>query len=309
MSESPPVDTVAAHIGRTVLRLIPQLGVPPSWWVSREWSRKLAELDQTQPAENPASIEIVSHCWNYASLLVYQLSSLVLAPPQNVRVTMTVCYCEEDEETVKLLEFFGAKEVPGVTWNWMPLPREGLLRRAYGRNQVALRSTADWVWFTDCDMVFAEGCLDGLAAAVTGEAAILVYPEEERTTRMLPPDDPLLAAGKQPDQVLSVEWDQFSVARLNRATGPLQITRGDVVRQVGYCAPLPCFLTGAEHWRKTYEDSAFRWLLGTEGTRVKFPGAYRIKHVVKGRYRGGIISRFRSWIRRTRERVESPDKP
>src|SRR5690554_3399095 len=75
-------------------------------------------------------IEIVSHCWAYAHLLAYQLSSLVRYPPKEVTVTMTVFHALEDEETLSLLELFGAMEVPNVRWNWQPLTREKLFRRS-----------------------------------------------------------------------------------------------------------------------------------------------------------------------------------
>ena len=63
-------------------------------------------------------LQIVSHCWNYSRLLTYQLSSLVLHPPRKLDVTMTVFYNEEDTRTCEVLEYFGQRDVPGVTWQW-----------------------------------------------------------------------------------------------------------------------------------------------------------------------------------------------
>src|SRR5690554_6264088 len=48
------------------------------------------------------NLEIVSHCWRYANFLTYQLSSLVLFPPHEMRVTMTVYHAREDEKTAAL---------------------------------------------------------------------------------------------------------------------------------------------------------------------------------------------------------------
>lgn len=251
---------------------------------------------------SPRHIEIVSHCWNYAHLLAYQLSSLVLAPPQKCRLTMTVCYCEEDQATVALLKFFEAQEVPGVTWQWLPLRREELMRRAIGRNRAARASQADWVWFTDCDLLFHQGCLDGLAAAVADRSDPLVFPREERCTPMLKPSDELLLAAAAEPRIVDIEADRFETQSRKKATGPLQIMRGDLARRFGYCGSIRCYQTTTEHWRKTYEDRAFRWLLGTAGTPVDVPGVYRIKHVEKGRYHGsGVITQLRSSIRQAQD--------
>jgi hypothetical protein len=118
--------------------------IPARWYLS-----SLPPLDQRAAATGDLKIEIVSHCWNYSHMLVRQLSSLVLFPPARAAVTMTVFYSEEDTATVRLLETFASKEIPGVTWNWCALPKEQLFRRSIGRNQAALRTDADWVWFTD----------------------------------------------------------------------------------------------------------------------------------------------------------------
>lgn len=251
---------------------------------------------------SPLSIEIVSHCWNYSHLLAYQLSSLVLAPPEKCRVTLSVCFCPEDEGTVALLDFFKAKDVPNVTWHWIPLQREELMRRAIGRNRAARASSADWVWFTDCDLLFHEGSLDGLAEALAGKTDALVFPREERCTPMLKPSDEMLLAAAESPQVVKIDASRFDVQRRTKAIGPLQIMRGDLARQFGYCGSIRCYQTTTELWRKTYEDRAFRWLLGTHGTALDVPGVYRIKHVEKGRYHGPeVITQLRSSIRQAQD--------
>jgi hypothetical protein len=60
-------------------------------------------------------------------------------------------------------------------------------------------------------------------------------------------------------------------------------------------------------WAKTYEDSAFRWLMGTDGTGLDVPGVHRIRHVHKGRYgdNEGAAAVLRSSIRRAKDRVGS----
>ena len=56
-------------------------------------------------------LEVIVHCWagqldQYAHFLRYQLSSLLLHPPQQVEVTWTVCFSLEDSLTVDVLKAF-----------------------------------------------------------------------------------------------------------------------------------------------------------------------------------------------------------
>lgn len=280
-------------------RLAPGLRLPASWWVP-----EMKAAQKIQPESNElVTVEVVSHCWNYAHLLAYQLSSVVQHPPVDLKLTMTVCYCAEDQPTVELLEFFGKQGVPNVTWNWLPLEREELMRRAIGRNRAAKASQADWVWFTDCDLLFHEGCLTRLPAALQGRTEPLVYPQEERCTSMLASDDAMLTAATDGPRLVEIVPDRFDIQRPKKATGPLQIVRGDLARKFGYCDAIRCYQTPTDRWRKTYEDRAFRWLLGSSGTPIDVPGVYRIKHIEKGRYHGPkIVSRVRSEIRQAKDR-------
>jgi hypothetical protein len=45
------------------------------------------------------------------------------------------------------------------------------------------------------------------------------------------------------------------------------------------------YQTPASRWMKTYEDRAFRWLIGTHGTPLDIPNVCQIRHIVKGRYK------------------------
>lgn len=244
------------------------------------------------------TIEVVSHCWNYSHMLAYQLSSLVNHPPKNVHVIMTVFYCPEDEGTQALLNFIAQHHLQNVTWHWQPLPKNQLFRRAIGRNKAALATKADWVWFSDCDIIFKEGCLDSLGKALQGKNDILVFPKQERTTGLLDESDPVLLKGKKP-QLVDVPAEGFSTYSRKKATGEFQITHGDVVRATGYCANLSIYHTPSEHWCKCYEDRAFRWLLGSHGTPIEVDNVYQIRHAVKGRYKKGTLwSKIRGKIRR-----------
>ena len=283
-------------------------GLLPATWFLGDRARP-APLS---PRPAPLTVEIVSHCWNYSHLLAYQLSSLVHFPPTRLNIRMTVCWCPEDRGTAALLDFFAARAVPNVSWNWIPLARPELMRRAIGRNRAALATPADWIWFTDCDLLFHAGCLDTLADRLATCAAPLVFPAEERTTALLRPDDAVLRAAAERPALVCIDAAQFRVQRPRKATGPLQITHGEVARALGYCASLPLYQHPTDRWRKTYEDRAFRWLVGSQGVPLDIPGVYRIKHLEKGRYHGaGLTTTVRQTIRDRKDarRPSDSDSP
>lgn len=247
------------------------------------------------------NIEIVSHCWRYSNMLTYQLSSLVVNPPTKAHITMSVFYSKEDKETCDLLAYFQTLTPPNVTWNWQAIPKEKLFRRAIGRNYAAKNTKADWVWFTDCDIIFHENCIDSLSEQLQGRNDILCYPRQERATEMLSSDNPILEAGWSP-QVMDINVNEFKVFTRDRAKGEYQIAHGDVARTVGYCERVSIYQTPSDAWCKCYDDRAFRWLLGTQGTPLEVEGAYQIRHVQKGRYKArSSWSKVRSKIRRMQE--------
>ncbi len=253
-------------------------------------------------------IEIVSHCWQYAHLLAYQLSSLVNFPPAGARVRMTVFFAPEDTRTRAMLDFFGGIAVPGVAWNWQSLPRPELFRRAIGRNRIARSTAADWVWFTDCDIVFHRDCIDTLSSQLQGRQDLLCYPKFERITPMLTEDDPVLAAERDRPRIVDIDTTQFTLAENPpKAKGAYHIVHGDAARQCGYCEQVGLYQRPVSSWAKTYEDSASRWLLGTDGTGLDVPGVHRIRHVHKGRYGDSkTAAMVRGGIRRAREDLQRP---
>ncbi len=276
-------------------------------WVPAKWFEPdLPDVSERKPRTGRLSLEIVSHCWNYSHFLVYQLSSLVLFPPSRIDVTMTVFYCPEDKKTSRLLAFFEQQNIPGISWNWHPLPRQQLFRRGIGRNLAALETGADWVWFTDCDLMFRDDCLDALAELLQGRQDALLFPEEERTTDLLAEDNPMLQAGSEIPVILNIDTSTFSGRQMTRATGPLQIAHGDVCRAVGYCRSIGIYQQPSETWCKAHEDRAFRWLLRSQGRPLPIPGVYRIRHIYKGRYSGSMASnRLRTLVRILQSRLRN----
>ncbi len=183
-----------------------------------------------------------------------------------------------------------------------------LFRRAIGRNRAARSTQADWVWFTDCDIVFHRDCLDTLAAQLQGRRDVLAYPKFERITPMLEESDPVLAAERDRPRVVDIDTSQFTLAaNPPKAKGAYHIVHGDAARQCGYCEQIPVYQRPAPRWAKTYEDSAFRWLFGTDGVGLDVPGVHRIRHVHKGRYgENKAAALVRSNIRRAKESMQRP---
>jgi len=291
--------TLRDNIEEVLIR-IAMMGIVPG-----RWFMKPPDPAKIQARSGTLTIEIVSHCWQYAHLLAYQLSSLVNYPPTRARVRMTVFHAAEDVKTQALLAFFGQIDVPGVIWNWQPLPRNELFRRSIGRNRVARGTDADWVWFTDCDIVFHRDCIDTYSTLLQGSRDWLTYPIDERVTAMLAETDPVLIAERDKPRVIDIDTSQFTlIPNPPRAKGAYQIVHGDVARQCGYCEELGVFQRPAARWAKTYEDSAFRWLLGTPGVGLDVPGVYRIRHVQKGRYGDSKTAAFvRGNIRRAKASI------
>lgn len=277
-------------------------------WVPARWFLPhLPKPEERAARTGRLHVEIVSHCWNYAHFLAYQLSSLVNHPPRDLDVTMTVYYSDVDDRTVAMLDFFAKQKVPGLTWNWRAVAPPVLFRRAIGRNHAALNSTADWVWFTDCDLMFRNRCLDTLATVLQGRRDALVFPRTENVTGLLPDDHPLFATKLETPRLVEVDESDFFESSRGRATGPLQIAHGDVCRACGYCNSLNYYQKPSATWRKAREDRAFRWLLRSQGVPLDIPGVYRLRHVSKGRYTGrkfdsGVRTLVRKFASRPRER-------
>lgn len=252
------------------------------------------------------SIEIVSHCWGYSHLQEYQLSSLVLKPPRHVDIIMTVYFSREDTKTLQMLEFFSTLSLPGISWQFRALPKEYLFRRSIGRNHAALNTKADWIWFTDCDVVFSEGALDDLAKALQSARCALVFPRYQGVTGLLE-DDQIRTGEESAPRVRPLPSDMiFEEELVSKATGPLQITHGDAARDLGYCRDIAVYQVPEPVWQKCQEDRAFRWMLETSGEPIDVRGISRIRHIAKGRYTGSTASSrtrtalriMQDWIRR-----------
>lgn len=264
--------------------------------------------DQLSLPGERVKLQIVSHCWQYAHLSLFQLSSLVNYPPQDCDVTYTLFYAAEDTAMCQLIEQFSAVDVPNVTWDWQVLPKAELFRRAIGRHIAAKNSVADWLWFADCDLIFHEGCLDSVAKAVATKRTGLVFPDQEGITDLLPADHPMLNQTVGDGGTIDVETSLFKANAITKAKGAFQIVHGDVARSAGYCGSIKLYQQPTNTWRKTYEDTVFRRLIDYEGEPVAIKNLYRIRHAEKGRYaKGSRLGKIRGGIRRATDNTRDPD--
>jgi len=285
-------NTYAIHFFRLIVTKI----LPATWFRA-----KLPAKIDRNAVNGFFQLEIVSHCWGYSNMLTYQLSSFVNYPPTKCAITVTVFYAKEDVKSQAVLDFFNNKKILNVTWNFQSLTKGKLFRRGIGRNLAALNTSAHWLWFTDCDIIFHENCLDSLAEQLQKKQDTLYYPRQERTTEMLAQDDPMLRQDSEP-QLVDIDAKGFSLHSRDKAKGAFQIVHGDVARAIGYCEKLNMFQTEDDRWRKTYEDTAFKWLIASEGIPLDIEGVFQIRHVQKGRYtKDSNVSRVRSKIRRLQE--------
>lgn len=229
-------------------------------------------------------VEIVTHCWRYASLLACQASSLALYPPKgDVRVTLAVYCSPEDERTIGLLDRLDEAELSeNVAIERRLLDTPSLMRRAIGRNQAARSTTADVVWFADCDYLFRFGTFAALVREIEARPdGTLYHPRQVLTNVDWADGDETIERAKSSSDWIDVDDAKFSPRSYGRAIGGMQIVRGDVARKHGY-VPFGRFQKPIPTWQVTTEDVRFRKLLGPPQYAIDVPGVYRIRHSKRG---------------------------
>lgn len=241
-------------------------------------------------------VEVVSHCWNYARLLGFQLSSLVLHPPE-FPVTMTVWWCAKDERTEQVLHWYidNHPAPPNVSWTFRAIKRKQLMRRSIGRNVSAHETDADWVWFADCDMAFRGTFGAQFVRAVDGVTRSLCYPRHSLVNQGAASSTRALMDATAEDTLtdpvlglIDVRRDDYKRRTNPRAIGGIQIVRGNVARESGYLPNSSRYQRPANSWQRTFEDTRYRKSLRCgNGAKVDLPGVYRIRHAVQGRFHEG----------------------
>jgi hypothetical protein len=229
-------------------------------------------------------LHIVTHCYaielpQYAAFLRYQLSSLVLYPPQH-ETWITVCCMEEDRGVVLVLDDFLSDRQ--INLQALYLTRDQISRRSIGRNMIAKASEAELIWFADCDYAFGEGCIDGLMGAWEGifDWAPMIFPTRYWIHRDHETGDK--SAAQIASRVLwDVDSEEFVEAKFSRPIGGVQICPGSFCRKFGY-------LDGHHRYQRPldrpfsnfHDDVAFRKLCASHGPirSINFPSLYRLRH-------------------------------
>lgn len=235
------------------------------------------------------TVEIVSHAWAerfpiYAAALTYQLSSLVLHPPQKCRVSVAVCCTLGDARVAEVIANFYKRYKLDIRTVLLDVPSLG--RRAIGRNAAAKSTEADIVWFADVDYVFGHDCLDALAVMEWPDDVSIVFPKRIKIQCDHATGDKelefVLHRSMKFAGIVGVLTDQFVDHTHNRAIGGVQIVRGDLARRHGY-------LDGHAKWQKpltdgkmfhTSEDMAFRRQCKEHGRAmgIELPNVFRMRH-------------------------------
>ncbi len=245
-----------------------------------------------------SSIEIVVHCYDppgvelYSQMLRWQWSSLVTHSCRG-RVKWTVCFTADDRSTADVLfqisdearaAFVDRPDDP--VGKLISLRPGELFRRAIGRNSAALASESDVVFFTDCDYLFGEGCLDAILDAVEPSSGLTI-PMGTLICRDHATGDRLIRAGRYQDQP-SADFDDrelFVPRRQKLAIGGVQIVGGDLARRIGYLNGTKWVkpVDPAAGFRSCRCDKVWRKRNKLQAVRVLIPNMLRLRHTIAGR--------------------------
>lgn len=249
----------------------------------------MSEPHESQPRPHQPIVEVVSHCWNYRRLLTYQLSGFVLYPPTQSSLVVTVFHCDEDRDTVATLDYFLSHAIENVRWQFLPMQRRLLLRRAIGRNRACKSTLADVVLMTDCDYVFRGDAIDTIASSMlTADSPRLGYVREHIASKSHDDGDAEIARVVSPGTYDVDPW-RYEPSRLRTAIGGAQIVLGDWARANGYLPDSRRFQRPASEWKRTFEDVAFRKSCGLDTLPINCSSSvYRIRHSKRGRHDIGV---------------------
>jgi hypothetical protein len=231
------------------------------------------------------SIEIVTHCWAeeyplFAGALGYQLASLVLHPPKDANVSVTVCISKTDETTISMIK--------NPLWDplslrALPLDVETLGRRCMGRNVVAKWTREDIVWFCDVDHFFGPDCLRVLSEMDWPEGASMIFPRQIQIHHNHQLGDETLRLMLRNPRLELPSSRDFVDKDYNRAIGGVQIVQGHHARKYGY-------LDKDQKWQQPrtdgkpfgdfQDDIAYRKFCQSYGSMkpIDLPNLFRLRH-------------------------------
>lgn len=219
-------------------------------------------------------------------MLKWQLSSLINNPPKLCNVIHTTCCTIADQATLKVWNRLAELTIPlsgHVELTLSILPEEELFRRAIGRNKVAKSTTADVVWFADCDYFYGPGCLDSLVEQVT-EDDTLYFPGSQLISETHKSGDKLIEQCAMADYYGIVKEDSstFVLKGMKKAIGGLQIVTGNTARERGYLPDTKWTqpVDREQGFQDTKCDIAYRKSMHEK--KIQIPNLYRLRHSITG---------------------------
>lgn len=223
------------------------------------------------------TLEICVHCVGafYPRLLSYQLTSLI-----GQEVTVSVISNEDMSKgsAFDVVNFFMA-DIPGLTW--YGLKGNEAMRRAIGRNLIAKKTKADFVWMCDADHCFMSR-MAGVREALAGvhDNLNLVYPRYVFGTRTHEIGESMINSVNPPCLATpDLSKELWLPNRIRFAIGGLQICRGSYARELGYLDGTKWQdIPKANEWQETRDDVAFRKSVPGPHMAIDIPGIYRIRH-------------------------------
>lgn len=241
-------------------------------------------------------IELITHCLAvdnpcFAGALALQLSSLLIDQPKHCDVIVTVCMHGADANTVRVIRHFNKLQHDGLLIQALDFPIDQLGRRCIGRNYAALRSQADFVWFTDVDHCFYDGVLDKLVHFEWpthadrdegfGVPASMIFPQEIMISKNWDRGDETTKGLAEKPALRKLDAGDFVPKGYGRAIGGVQIVRGEFARAHGYLNDHDDWQTPVKKPFGSFaDDIAYREFCLKHGPikKVVLPGVYRVRH-------------------------------
>lgn len=245
-------------------------------------------------------MEIVTHVYcppgvdQYAEMLRWQWASLAMNPPP-VPTLFTVFFSTEDDSTSRVVGQLSKEYALNVRFMPLGLPPEKLFRRAIGRNERALVTKAEVIWFTDVDYLFGANCLKDVWEHVAVDSGLCI-PEKihickDTTGKYAHCPRPDHALG---DQLLregrAVKYprlnpEYFKEKEVKQAIGGVQIVGGRLARSIGYLKDTKWVqpVSTEQGFRQCRGDAVWRRSNDLKSTRIPVRGLYRLRHSIDGR--------------------------
>lgn len=235
-----------------------------------------------------SSIELVVHVWRYTTLLKMQIDSL--RHISGIDLKYSIYTSMEDLDTLNYIRSLKREELP-FKLNICYQPKELLFRRAIGRNEAAVASNSDLVWFCDVDYMITQSFLHGLSLLNIKSEGVC-WPAYIFQTKTQEIGETLIQKYRD-NSILTINIRDFDIKNVRKAIGGLQIVKGDVARAKGYVPPeadeyFEQYHEPASDWVRTKEDVIYRKYVGL-GLQLEIGPLYRIRHKKRGGLDKGVI--------------------